>query len=615
MSDWENRGVGRRPGHRSWCAATAVIIILAGLSAVTGALPHTPAGSASADEVTVSQDSLRTGWDPSEPGLSPAVVAGGHFGPVFATPVNGQVYAQPLVIGSTVIVATENDWVYGINSVTGQVKWSLSLGTPGPDLNCPAVGVTVGITSTPVYDPGTRAVYMVARIVPPGRSVNQSVYQMIGVNIITGGVVKRVTVAGTPSNDPGMPFNSYTALQRPGLLLLDGWVYAAFASFCDQLPYKGYVAGVQIVGQRLTLWTDEAGPGNTLGGIWQSGGGLMSDGPGRIFFASGNGTPPGVAPGSVFQNALGEAVVRLGVQADGSLREQDFFSPANAPYLNSIDFDLGSGSPVGLPFGTARYPHLLVQGGKDGRVFLLNRDHLGGRAQGPGGTDAVVSMAGPFSRPQAGHPAVFGNASTVSAAHPGSDYIYYLGCDEDLRALKLTANSAGVPILVDAGDSTATLNGCLGSPVVTSSGSNPSSAVVWAVSGNGPYGDGGKLEAFAAIPHAPCSQTVATACMRLLWAAPIGVASRFSMPATAAGRVYVGTRDGHLIAFGALGTAQVGEPVASGLQPGSIGPAIAHPLPTVTVPGGRAVASTSGHSQEAVPVHGGPEARDGQPGG
>jgi hypothetical protein len=73
----------------------------------------TAAQLAPRDDPTASQDSLRTGWDPNEPGLSPSVVHGASFGQVFRTAVNGQVYAQPLVIGSTVVVATENDWVYG----------------------------------------------------------------------------------------------------------------------------------------------------------------------------------------------------------------------------------------------------------------------------------------------------------------------------------------------------------------------------------------------------------------------------------------------------------------------------------------------------------------------
>ena len=98
----------RRPGRarraRCWLASAA--LLLGAVTGGTGLLPRWPAVSARADEVTASQNDLRTGWDPDEPGLSPSVVTGGSFGQLFSTPVSGQVYAQPVVAGSTVVVAT-----------------------------------------------------------------------------------------------------------------------------------------------------------------------------------------------------------------------------------------------------------------------------------------------------------------------------------------------------------------------------------------------------------------------------------------------------------------------------------------------------------------------------
>ena len=99
---------------------------------------------AAQDDPTASQDSLRTGWDPDEPGLSPSVVHGASFGQVFRTAVSGQVYAQPLVVGSTVIVATENDWVYGLNASTGAIMWSTSLGTPYTIKTCNNIVPNIG---------------------------------------------------------------------------------------------------------------------------------------------------------------------------------------------------------------------------------------------------------------------------------------------------------------------------------------------------------------------------------------------------------------------------------------------------------------------------------------
>jgi hypothetical protein len=156
---------------------------LAAVAATVLVLSAVAAQGVRADEVTVSQNDLRTGWDQNERALPPSVVGGGHFGQLFSTAVNGQVYAQPLVVGSHVIVATENDWVYGLNSVTGAVAWSVSLGTPwDTSAVCGDLSPDVGVTSTPVYDPATGTVYLVAATV-----VNSAVqYHLFGVNPRTG---------------------------------------------------------------------------------------------------------------------------------------------------------------------------------------------------------------------------------------------------------------------------------------------------------------------------------------------------------------------------------------------------------------------------------------------
>ena len=261
----------------------------------------TAAQSAARDDPTASQDSLRTGWDPNEPGLSPSVVHGASFGQVFRTAVNGQVYAQPLVIGSTVIVATENDWVYGLNSSTGAIMWSTSLGTPYAIKTCGNVAPYIGTSSTPVYDPSSGTAYVMAQVLS-GKYV---AWRLYGINITTGALTFQRGIYGSPSNDSHITFSTAQQGQRAGLLLMNGWVYAAFASHCDHQPYAGYVAAVDLANKaNSTLWTDEAGVANNQAGIWQSGGGLVSDGPGRIFLASGNGVSPAPGPGG---NATGPA--------------------------------------------------------------------------------------------------------------------------------------------------------------------------------------------------------------------------------------------------------------------------------------------------------------------
>src|SRR5215831_18707389 len=106
-------------------AMTGLALALGALPAVTGAAPGAATVIARADDDTASQNVMRNGWDPNEPDMGPSAVP--SFTQLFATTVGGQVYAQPLVIGSTVFVATENDWIYGLDAATGAVKWSTHL--------------------------------------------------------------------------------------------------------------------------------------------------------------------------------------------------------------------------------------------------------------------------------------------------------------------------------------------------------------------------------------------------------------------------------------------------------------------------------------------------------
>ena len=139
-----------------------VLALLVALSAVTLSI----AVPAHADVVTVSDDDQRTGWDPNEPSLSAGAVTGSDFGELFSSDLTGQVYAQPLVVGSTVIVGTEENYVYGINGETGAIEWQSYLGPswPASTIGCGDLVPDIGITSTPVYDPSSGYVYVTAKV-------------------------------------------------------------------------------------------------------------------------------------------------------------------------------------------------------------------------------------------------------------------------------------------------------------------------------------------------------------------------------------------------------------------------------------------------------------------
>ncbi|KRE80254.1 choice-of-anchor D domain-containing protein [Arthrobacter sp. Soil763] len=496
---------------------------------------------------TIAHDVFRTGWDSNETILTPSSVASSNFGKLFSTPVDGQVYAQPLVVGGTVITATENNNVYGVNAATGAVTWQRNLGPawPASTVSCGDLTPNIGVTSTPVYDAATNSVFLLAKT-NDGTSALLPHWYMHSLDRSTG--VERpgfpVLISGAPTNDPSRPFNPMTAMQRPGLLLMNGVVYAGFASHCDYAPFVGYVVGVSTAGRQTTMWATESGNSNAEGGIWQSGGGLVSDGPGQILFATGNGISPKPGPGKTPPATLAESVVRLAVGADGTLKPTDFFSPANNAKLDQDDADLGSGAPIAIPdgYGTAAYPRLLVHAGKDGRVYLMDRTNLGGMGQGPGGGDAVLDEAGPYSGVW-GRPAFLGT--------PNGGYVYTVENKGYLRAHKLVPTSTGGVQLAAVGTSVGAFGYTSGAPSVTSNGTDAASALVWVVYSTGPTGTGAELRAYRALPDSNGK-------LQQVFAAPLGTASKFSSVATDNGRVYVGTRDGRLLAFGAPTTSAVG---------------------------------------------------------
>ncbi|GAA2769529.1 Ig-like domain-containing protein [Streptomyces showdoensis] len=519
-------GVGALPGSGPVAAAPAP------------PAPAPAARAAAADQGTISHDTLRTGWDQDEPGLAPDQVSSSDFGQQFSTAVDGQVYAQPLVVGGTLVVATENNKLYGLDPASGAIGWTRDLGPawPAAAISCGDLVPNIGVTATPVYDPATDSLYLTSKV-NDGPDDQHPNWYVHAVDPATGAERAGwpVKVTGAPTNDPSRAFNPYTAGQRPGLLLMGGSVYAGFASHCDRGPYVGYVLGVDTTTRRTTLWATEDSSANGMAGVWMSGGGLVSDGPGRIILTTGNGVTPAPGPGSMPPGQLSESVVRLGVNSDGTLSAQDFFSPSNANQLDLNDTDLGSGGPValpGTPFGTSAHPRLLVQIGKDGRLFLLDRDDLGGRSQGPGGTDKVLGTFGPYEGVW-GHPGVYGGQG---------GYVYTAGSRGPLRAFAYGLTGAGAPALTNTGSSTETFGYTSGSPVVTSTGTNPGSALVWIIHADGTNGANGRLRAYDAVPVGGR--------LKLRWSAPIGTAAKFTVPATDGGRIYVGTRDGHVLAFG-----------------------------------------------------------------
>jgi FG-GAP-like repeat len=553
--------------HDAACAALAAALAAAAVPAMVAApqVVH-------ADLTTVSGNNLRQGWVSNETALTPASVANGGLHQRFdiALPGAGQAYAEPLVIGSRVIVATETDTVYAVDRYTGAVDWMDTLGTPEPSVqvNCTDVTPNLGTTSTPVYDPSTSTIYVTAKTWDGARAATAT-WNMHALSLTSGKEVSGWPVALdktlSASNQPLLHFDPTHQQQRTGLLLMGGRVFVGFGSQCDNPNYQGWIASISTTVGSVKMWTAEQSAtdasGNSNGGIWMAGGGLMSDGPGRIFFSTGNGAcktyppatddncfgpPPGPAD-AVHNTDLAESVVRVNVNTNGSLTAADYFAPYNAAVLSSQDSDLASSGVTALPdnFGNVpAHPHLLLLGSKNSRDYLLDRDSLGGEVRnGTTNTDAgVVAETIPGAAPVYGHAGIW----------PGDGgYIYFSGYPFNpcpgytcgLDAYQVQVSGATVS-LVRVAEASRAVGFGTGSPVVTSNGTASGTALVWQV--EMPLAGLGET-----VPELRTYLPVPTnSKLTMVSHIPLGhPVDKFIVPTIDNGQVFIGTADGHLLAY------------------------------------------------------------------
>jgi hypothetical protein len=231
----------------------------------------------------------------------------------------------------------------------------------------------MGIMGTPVIDPATATMYFVVRT----KENNNHFHRLHAVHVADGKaragspVVITATIDGTGQGGSNgkVPFIPGKQNQRPGLLLHDGVVYIAWSSHCDNQPYHGWLIGYEAATLKQVAAFNTT-PNGSMGGIWMSGQGPSVDADGFIYFTTGNGTY------DVNNKNYSESVLKLR-KSDTGLALVDYFTPDNWRFLNDTDRDLGSGGVLVIP-GT-KY---MATGGKDGRMYLLDRGNLGKLAMG-----------------------------------------------------------------------------------------------------------------------------------------------------------------------------------------------------------------------------------------
>ena len=357
-------------------------------------------GGAQVSVTTSRNDNSRDGQNLSETILTPGNVNVAAFGKLFSHTVDGDVYAQPLYVPNVTVpglgvhnlvyVVTEHDSVYafdadsntGLNSAP---LWHSSFVRPRHgittvsylDLNCPTIIPEVGITSSPVIDLDTGTMYVLARTKENGNYVQR----LHALDIATGEersgspvmIRAAVVVSGEGSTRRSIAFDPFHEAQRAGLLLQNGGVYIAWASSCDNKPFHGWVMSYdKTTLQQTAAWIST--PQGQDGGIWQSGTGLSADSDFNVFFATGNGTF------NSLKGDFGDSVIKLVSPAGGNnFQVADYFTPYDQSILNNIDSDVGSGGSLLLPDQGQRAPHqhLLIQVGKEGSIYLIDRDHMG----------------------------------------------------------------------------------------------------------------------------------------------------------------------------------------------------------------------------------------------
>ncbi|MGH7926086.1 MAG: pyrrolo-quinoline quinone [Candidatus Binatus sp.] len=503
-------------------------------STTTSTATSTPA--VLTDVLTYHNDNARTGQNLTEQTLTTTNITNalGKFGKLFEDSVDGLVDAQPLIktqlsipgqgVHDVIYVVTENDSVYALDAdVGGPPLWQVSvLGsgeTASDDRGCSQVTPEIGITSTPVIDPnaGTNGTIYLVAMSKKTVSGTTTYFQRIHALDITTGAEEfggPVTVAAAFA--PGPVFSPKQYKERTGLLLLNGQLIAAWASHCDKPAYNGWIMAYNQNTLAQTSVIDVT-PNGSEGAIWQSGGGLAADSASNIYLLDGNGTwdTSVNANGFPTKNDFGNGFLKL--SDTSGLAVVDFFEPFNTVNESDGDTDLGSGGAMVLPDmidqnGATR--HLAVGAGKDGNIYLVDRDNMG-KWTSANNNNVYQVLAGALNNGEWAVPAYFNGS------------LYYGGVSEPLQAFAFSlARLTAMP-----SSSSSESYGYPGtSPSISANGT--SNAIVWAIeNGSG----GGVLHAYAATNLATELYNSSTV------PADSFADNKFVTSTIANGKVYVGT--------------------------------------------------------------------------
>jgi len=488
--------------------------------------------------ITFHNDNARTGQNRIETILTPQNVNASQFGKLQSVPVDGYVHAQPLVLTNVAIpgqgthdvlyIATENDSVYALDAKGGAVLWRANFLNPSAGIttvptadlpSCTDVGSQIGITSTPVIDPASRTIYVVATTKENGTYVQR----LHALDVAThdekfgGPIVIRGSVPGTgiSSQNGFISFDPLRSAQRSALLLSNGRIIIAWGSHCDGSPYHGWLMAYNAatLAQEAVLATT---PNGSKGGVWMGGGGVAADATGNLYLPVSDGDYDGVTNWS-------DTVLKLSAS---SLAVSDFFTPYNQAYMQVNNKDLGSSGLLLLP-DLPSGKQLLVLASKLGTIYLLDRSNLGKYCSTCTSTDIQIeqeistALAGVYNSP---------------AYWKGN--VYFAGRGDYLKQFLFDASGAGMLSTQPIAQSPAVIGYPGATPSVSANGD--AAGIVWVLD-NSTW-----LSACCQVLRAYSADNVGTELYNTGQAANNrdvpGAALKFNVATIANGRVYVGSQ-------------------------------------------------------------------------
>lgn len=499
---------------------------------VTGSLPAPPSVT------TWGYASQRNNVNTKEYILTPTNVQVATFKKIFSYPVDGYIYGQPLFVpnlkvnGAThnvVYVATENNSVYAFDADGAGQLWKRSFGSAIPCGNVHGCGVApvIGITATPVIDTVLGNIYVANRQFNP--STGAYSHSLHSLSLVTGAdsagspVTISGSVPGTGYDSVGgvVTFNPLTASDRSAMLELGGVIYVAFGSYGDADPYHGWIIGFSASNLKRMIVFNTT-PNGQRGGIWDAP--LASDGT-FVYTATGNGTWDGGPD-------WGDSYVKLS-PVSGTLSEADFFTPFNASTLTADDRDLGSGMATLMPtFTSSKFPHIMIGAGKEGRIYVVNRDNMG-HFDSACDCQIVQSIPNAIGMPT--------NTTDLQRNYSTPAYwngnVYFSGTNDSVKRFHLSTLTS--TMTTTPSDQSPTTYAFPGSNVVVSANEN-GSGILWAV------------EKGASVLHAYDATKLSREWYNTNQNASrdsLGSSIKFAPPLVINGKVYVGTHD-HLVVYG-----------------------------------------------------------------